>query len=116
VSPGVLAEVASRYAAQSSTLRTVVCISAWTITNGFDSVVNFAFEPHQPRDEHISKLKDAFWDETNRLMTDWGRAGFAIPENQAEALRPIVFETGDGRFSLVPPKLESSLERQTIDE
>lgn len=104
VSPEVLAKVAADYIARSSTISIAVCISAWTVTNGFDTVVNFAFDPHEGGDPAVGRLREAFWSEIDVLMTEWGRSGFGMPSDVAEPRRPIVFETEEGIFSVLPPK------------
>jgi hypothetical protein len=105
----VLVRIASNYVAQSNTITTAVCISAWTVTNGFDTVLSFAFHPLRGGPRPVVKLRNTFWAEVQRSMTEWGRDGFKSAAPTSDPLRPIVFEIQSGLFSLVPSKPPTSV-------
>lgn len=109
VPPELLYSIASDYVARSATVSVVVCISAWTVTNGLDTVVNFAFSPVEGGQRDVVALRNAFWSEVDTLMTEWARGGFGAPEAAADPLRPIVFEQGDSVFAHLAPKPPSSV-------
>jgi hypothetical protein len=115
ISSDVLFHIVTEYLAQSSTLSVAVCISAYTITNGFDSVFTFGFEPAGDAHRDIVRLRSAFWREADAMMTDWGRNGFLPPTNSADPLRPILFEYAGGIFTVPVPKPPNSVEK-TLDE
>lgn len=97
---------ASKY---TSSVEYVVIISSWTITNGFDSMVKFAFSPHEPDDESIEKLHTSFWKNINELMEEWARTGFMPQNNQQYPMKPISFELEDKHYIFGVPKIESSV-------
>lgn len=109
LAPEVLAEVAANYAARSTTVTTVICISAWTLTNGFDTIANFDFQPRNGGTRPLVRFRKAFWAQIRDLMTTWARSSFDLNGPSSEPLRPTVFETQSGVFSHVPPKPPNSV-------
>lgn len=101
--------MAERYASKdTSAIRTVVVISSWTITNGFDTVVNYGFHPHEPTAPELLKLRDVFWSTVERLMTEMVQ-GKLDPESGMQAPMAPVHFTHDGKaFTFGVPEMESS--------
>jgi hypothetical protein len=116
VSADLLFQIAEEYTARSSTLSVAVCISAWAVTNGFDSVCQFAFNPREGGHPDVGRLRCAFWGEIEAMMTEWRRAGFAPPANAADPLRPIVFEAAGGVFTVPAPKPPNSVGKSASDD
>ncbi|HEA68175.1 MAG TPA: hypothetical protein ENI07_15340 [Desulfobacterales bacterium] len=99
-----------RYASKdTSSVTDVVLISSWTITNGFDSVVNFAFSPHKPDDGSLGKLYESFWQNINELMNEWAKTGFMPQKNQQDPMKPVSFEHENQVYTFSVPKIESSI-------
>lgn len=111
ISPAALLDLASEYVRRSSTIQVVICISAWTVTNGMDTVVKFAFNATDTADSTVETLKHAFWREINQLMDEWAKRGLAPAGASAPALRPIVFDHADGTFTVPSPKAPNSIPR-----
>ncbi len=109
LSPDELADIALQYTSRSTTLSVVVCISTYTLTNGLDTVANFAFHPPSGGDRGVEALREAFWREINDAMGAWARGGFRAVTETAPPLRPIVFESAGGVFSVEAPKPQSSV-------
>lgn len=107
-----LVAMAERYAAKdTSTIKKVVVISSWTITNGFDTVVNYAFHPHEPACTEILNLKGRFWLMIEKLMTQM-LTGEIDPESGfQEPMSPTYFNHEGEMFTFGIPQLESSLDQ-----
>jgi len=105
--------MAERYAAKdTSAIRTVVVISSWTVTNGFDTVVNYGFHPHEPISPELLKLRDVFWSTVGRLMTEMVQ-GKLDPETGMQApMAPVYFNHDGKAFTFGVPEMESSFDRK----
>lgn len=99
-----LAAAADRAVRKSQTLKIIISVSAWLETNGFDYVARFAFEPRATDEEAIGRLRDAFWTEIDRLMTQWARSGFAREEPDVPPAMPVTFERAGCVFLFRQPQ------------
>lgn len=107
-----LISMAERYASKdTSSISEVVVISSWTVTNGFDTVVNYGFHPHEPSNSHLIKLRDIFWETVNRMMTQMVTGELDISTGVQEPMSPTHFRVGDKAFTFGVPELESSFRR-----
>ncbi|MBA4284550.1 MAG: hypothetical protein C0434_03345 [Xanthomonadaceae bacterium] len=108
-----LVAMAERYATKdSSSIRTVVVISSWTVTNGFDTTVNYGFHPHEPIAYELLKLRDVFWSTVERLMTEMVQGKLDPDSGMQEPMAPVYF-THDGKsFTFGVPEMESSFDRK----
>lgn len=102
--------LANRYASKDTrSVDVVISISSWTVTNGFDSRIDFAFSPHESDNLHLKDLCGTFWEQIENLMTEWARSGFVQTNNSQEPMGPISFEHENKTFTLGSPKLESTI-------
>jgi hypothetical protein len=108
-----LVAMAERYAAKdTSSIGNVIVISSWTITNGFDTVVNYGFHPHESDCSDLHKLSDTFWATVTKLMTQM-ITGELDPERGAqEPMSPVYFNHEGEMFTFGIPQLESSVTRK----
>jgi hypothetical protein len=105
----LLSSLAQELVSESTTLQVAICISAWTVTNGFDTVVYFAFDPKEHCLPAIGGLRVAFDDCRDGLMTRWARTGFRLPGPVSDPLMPIVFEEAGSIYCFTPPTPPSSI-------
>lgn len=105
-----LVAMAERYAAKdTSTIRRIVVISSWTITNGIDTVVNYGFHPHEPACPDLIKLRDTFWVTVEKLMTQMVTGELDSEGGMQEPMSPIYFNHEGEMFTFGVPYIESSL-------
>lgn len=95
----------------TSSILEVITVSCWTITNGFDTWVNFDFSPHEPENKTINKLKESFWKNIDILMTEWARKGFLPPRQLQQPMKPVSFRQNNQIFTFGVPKIESTLKK-----
>lgn len=106
----ILETLSRRYARNGSgTIHAVITITSATLTNGFDTRVNFAFSSSKPEDDEIIKLRDSFWNSINELMTIWARNGFSGDEDVQTPMQPISFEKDGSIYTLASPKIKSTV-------
>lgn len=104
-----LVAMAERYAAKdSSSIKHVIVISSWTLTNGFDSNIYYAFHPHNPESPELIRLKDAFWARVNQIMSNLvtGKQDHQLAQTP---MGPLSFVHEGKTFTFGIPKIESSL-------
>lgn len=107
-----LVEMAERYAAKdTSSIKTVIIMSSWSITNGFDTVVNYAFHPNNSSCPTIQKLRDVFWESVEELMTQMMRGQIDITDGFQEPMSPISFLHNGTRYVYTAPQLKSTLKK-----
>lgn len=107
-----LVAMAERYASKdTSSIRHVIVISSWTITNGFDTVVNYGFHPHEPTCSDLKKLRDVFWETVEKLMTQMVTGGLDSESGMQQPMSPTYFNHQGEMFTFGVPQLESSLKR-----
>lgn len=105
-----LVAMAERYAAKdTSAIENLVVISSWTITNGFDTVVNYGFHPHEPTCPDLAKLKETFWSTVEKLMTQMILGELDAESGMQEPMSPTYFNVDGEVFTFGVPQLESSL-------
>jgi hypothetical protein len=109
--PSLFEQSVERFVKKDSNhIDVVVCISAWFLTNGFDSSIHFKFYPEDSNSPTILRLRDAFWKCENEWMTDFARSGFHVTGDVQSPLQPISFEHAGISFYALPPVLPSSWE------
>lgn len=109
---GFLVAMAERYASKdTSSIKHVIVISSWTITNGFDTVVNYGFHPYEPANTDLKKLQDVFWETVHKLMTQMITGGLGPESGMQQPMSPTYFNHKGGVFTFGVPQLESSLKR-----
>lgn len=107
-----LVAMAERYASKdTSSIKHVIVISSWTITNGFDTVVNYGFHPHEPTSSDLKKLRDVFWATVERLMTQLITGELDPESGMQQVMSPTYFNHKGEVFTFGVPQLESSLKR-----
>lgn len=113
-----LEQLAARYAAkESESIAQVVTVSSWTMTDGFNSEVHFAFSPHESEDKSIDKLKQAFWSAIDALMSEWGRRGFTAAPYDQRPMMPVSFTHEGQVFTFgVPQTAEHDRPATEADE
>jgi len=110
-----LVSMAKRYAAKdTSSISEVIVMSSWTITNGFDTVVNYRFHPHEPISPELTRLKDAFWNAILRKMTQMITGELDISSGMQEAMSPVHFKSDGKAFTFGVPQLDSSLRKKKL--
>ena len=108
-----LVSMAERYAGKdTSSISEVIVISSWTLTNGFDTVVNYGFHPHEPSSPDLLKLRDTFWNTVNRMMTQMITGELDISSGMQKPMSPTHFKIEDKAFTFGVPQLESSLRKE----
>ncbi|MBW1784005.1 MAG: hypothetical protein JRL30_25105 [Deltaproteobacteria bacterium] len=107
-----LVAMAERYASKdTSTIRHVIVISSWTITNGFDTVVNYGFHPREPTCSDLQKLRDVFWGTVEKLMTQMITGELDSESGMQQPMSPVYFNHQGEMFTFGVPQLESSFKR-----
>lgn len=107
-----LVAMAERYAVKdTSSIKTVIVISSWTVTNGFDTQVNYGFHPHDPICKDLRKLKETFWSTVEKLMTQAITRGLAPEYGMQEPMPPTHFHHEGKVFTFGIPQIESSFDR-----
>lgn len=107
-----LEHLASRYSKKDSrSISEVVVISSWTITNGFDWEIRFAFSPNEPTTNCVQKLKRAFWSSIEELMSKWGHDGFVAQTNVQKPMAPVSFSSEGRIFTFGIPSVDSSIKK-----
>jgi hypothetical protein len=106
-------EMAERYASKdTSTISKVIVISSWTITNGFDNVVNYEFHPRETECSDLSRLKDTFFAAVTNLMTNMLRGDPGTDFDTQEPMSPTFFDHEGEKFIVGIPEIESSFDSQ----
>lgn len=90
----------------------VMCISNMVDTNGFESMVNFAFHPGKGKNPVESKIHSAFLSRVGLLMNDWAKEGFKNSINPAVIRKPYFFESKGQHFGFEPAPLECSMKKK----
>lgn len=104
--------MAERYASKdTSSIRHIIVISSWTITNGFDTVVNYAFHPHETACSYLEKLRDVFWATIENLMTQMITGELNPESGMQQPMSPTYFNHEGEVFTFGVPQLKSSLKR-----
>lgn len=107
-----LVAMAERYASKdTSSIRNVIVISSWTITNGFDTVVNYAFHPHETACSYLEKLRDVFWETVEKLMTQMITGDLDSESSMQQPMSPVYFNHQGEILTFGVPQLESSIKR-----
>lgn len=105
-----LVAMAKRYASKdTSSIKHVIVISSWTITNGFDTTVNYGFYPHEPETIELQRLRNVFWETVEKLMTKSILEGGALDSGSQQVMSPIHFNYKGEVLTFGVPQLESSL-------
>ena len=113
---GFLVAMAEKYAAKdTSSISKVVVISSWTITNGFDTAVNYGFHPREPDCKVLSKLNDTFWKTVERMMTQMMTGDLDASKGMQNPMSPTHFHSGDKAYTFGVPHIESSLPKKKDD-
>lgn len=108
-----LVTMAERYAAKdTSSISKVIVISSWTITNGFDSVVNYGFHPNEPNFPDLSRLKDTFWSTVEGMMTQMITGELDTSSGLQEPISPTHFYSEGKAYTFGVPQVESSLHKE----
>lgn len=103
-----LVAMAERYASKdTSSIKNVIVISSWTITNGFDTVVNYGFHPHEPAREDFKRLQSVFWGKIEDLMTKILTGEYDKESGVQQPMKPIYFNLQGKVFTFGVPELES---------
>lgn len=109
LSHDVFAEQVLRYVKKDTKhLDDVVAIAVWTITSqaspGWptDSVVNFRFEPGQGGSQAVSKLRDAFYQRFEAMMTDLMRGQQSPDVRTMTPVSPTAFTRNGQIFRWEP--------------
>jgi hypothetical protein len=111
-----LVAMAERYASKdTSSIRHIIVISSWTITNGFDTSVNYAFHPHETACPYFEKLRDVFWSTVEKFMTQMMTGELDPKSGMQEPMSPTYFNYRGEFFTFGIPKLESSFKRGKED-
>ncbi len=107
-----LVAMAERYASKdTSSISHVIVISSWTITNGFDTVVNYGFHPHKPTCTDLKNLQEVFWTTVEKLMTQMITGELDPESGMQQPMSPTYFNHQGEMFTFGVPQLESSLKR-----
>jgi hypothetical protein len=99
--PTLFEDLVERHAAKRPHVECCICISAWVLTNGFDSQIQFKFHPLDSSEPTVQKLSDAFSAATDEMMTEWARSGFKS-KRPLMPLNPIAFEIAGRTFFWEP--------------
>lgn len=101
--------MAERYASKdTSAIKHVVVISSWTITNGFDTVVNYGFYPNEPNCPDLGKLEVVFWDTVQKLMMQMINGELDTKSGMQQPMLPKHFYHKGEVFNFGIPQIESS--------
>ncbi len=108
----IFCEIVEKMAKQyQSEIELVMCISNMVDTNGFESMINFAFYPGKGENPVESKVHSAFLSRVGRLMNDWAKEGFKNSSNPASIRKPHVFESEDEYYGFEPKPLSCSIKK-----
>jgi len=108
-----LVAMAERYSAKdTSSISKVIVISSWTVTNGFDTVVNYGFHPHEPSCTELTKLKDTFWSTVESRMTQMITSELDTTSGMQEPMSPTHFYREGKAYTFGVPQLETSLRKE----
>ena len=106
----ILVAMAKRYAAKdTSSISKVVVISSWTLTNGFDTTVNYGFHPHEPDCSELLALKDTFWRSIEKMMTQMITGELDASIGMQKPMSPTHFSSGGTAYTFGIPQVESTL-------
>ncbi|MHB8828940.1 MAG: hypothetical protein ACYC6Q_05360 [Syntrophales bacterium] len=89
-----------------------ISISSWLLTNGFESEVLFAFDPHEGGCDLIEAIRISFWNQINNMMTQWAQDGFQDEREMLHPIEPIAFRSDGMYFSTQPRQLLSELDKK----
>ncbi|OZY86039.1 hypothetical protein CBP51_03135 [Cellvibrio mixtus] len=107
-----LVAMAERYAKKdTSSISKVIVISSWTITNGFDTVVNYGFHPHDSECPNLLKLHEVFWSTVENLMTQMITGELDVSNGMQKPMSPVHFIHEGTAYTFGVPEIESSLKR-----
>ena len=96
--PHKLFEQLAAKAIRDRPIKLLVCLTARTQTNGFDSYMTWEFSPKNPSSNVEKKLFDAFNHVVSEIMNEWGRGGFMPNPNSQPLVEPVSFDTAARRL------------------
>jgi hypothetical protein len=102
--PHKLFEQIAAKAIEGRPFKLLICLTAKTQTNGFDSYMTWEFSPKNSSGEIEKKLFNAFDHVVSETMTEWGRGGFMPSPKPQPLAEPVSFEYGGKIFSWDPGK------------
>lgn len=98
-----------RYAKKdSSQFKAIVCISTWALSNGFESMMYYAFYPPNPKINVVEKLRIAFAKRFEEAMTNLITGNLPQFQKMGQPLKPIVFNAEGFDLYWEPPTLPKS--------
>jgi hypothetical protein len=98
-----------RYARKDSRqFETIICISTWTLSNGFESMMYYAFYPPDSRIHVVEKLRVAFGKRFGEAMTQLITGNLPPCQEMGSPLKPVVFNAEGFDAYWEPPVLPKS--------
>ncbi|MTV39334.1 hypothetical protein [Duganella radicis] len=109
----MFAEQVERYAKKDTKeFSSVVTVSMWSQTNGFDTVANFKISPEVTTEPEVLALQEAFDACYMSMMTDMVRGGLSTETTNAPPVGAIGFNVGGIDFSWEPPAIPLPWKRE----
>lgn len=100
----MFAEQVERYAKKDTKeFSSVVTVSIWSQTNGFDTVANLKISPEKTTELEVLALQEAFDACYMSMMTDMAQGRLSVDSNNAPPVGAIGFNAGGIDFSWEPP-------------
>lgn len=114
LSHDIFFEQVARYAAKDTDqFDDVISIAVWVETNGFDSVVNFRFEPSQDGSPDVDVLRTAFHERFEKIMTDLMRGDQDMTSATMTPSNPAGFSLNGLVFRWEPHTVPLSIDPTT---
>ena len=92
----------------SNQFESAICISTWSLTNGFDSMIYYSFFPEKTGNKTIEKLRFYFSKRFENVMSNLIKGKISDGQTLSEPLKPLVFSVEGLDFYWEPPVLEKT--------
>lgn len=104
--PEAFGPLVDRFVAKDTTqIEAVLCVSTWSVTNGFDTEVFYRLHPDRPQHPIIDRLKEAFAARFMEVMTSLARGELGPSVETSDPLKPVAFEMNGLDFAWQPPRI-----------
>ena len=84
-------------------------ISTWFLTNGFNYNINFAIHPAEPVGDFQESFGEAYQEEISRVMGEWARSGFMLPEDSLPVSQSLGFDHKGRSLFWEPARLPNKM-------
>ncbi|HVX56101.1 MAG TPA: hypothetical protein VHA37_00050 [Candidatus Saccharimonadales bacterium] len=104
--PEEFGPLVERYTRKDTTqIEALLCVSTWSVTNGFDTEIYFRLYPEESPFPVVTQIQDAFAERFEEALTQLIRGELSKSAELADPLTPVAFTVNGLDFAWHPPLL-----------